>query len=254
MAPGIKDEGVRGDGHGPQLLAFLEGLGIVEIIQAEQVLPDVPLEVGQAPLIDFAVEDRMPGSPLLHELGENARFVGMRPFGRHLGENFFPDRLPCPERDDALFVSCSRPGADRIGDFLARIQDIEIPQAVDVDLRVSGHHLRGGTPLPHDEFPGPDPDGLPFQKMAESQGAFHGRGKSLSGMGFVEVRHQERPLGGQDRLGRHAFFPQFPDARVHRSFSPDDFESAFFEFFPRRGDEFFGRRLEHRGSFAVKPP
>ncbi len=64
------------------------------------------------------------GRALLHELGEDAGFVGVLPLRRHLGEDAVAHAVTLPVGDD--LVSLDAPGfvVHAVGDLLARVSRI----------------------------------------------------------------------------------------------------------------------------------
>jgi len=111
--------GLGADEHGRQLLLFGVGSRIVQVIQALQTALYVLLEIPQAPAVNLVVQDGVAGGALLHELGEDARFVGSLPLGRHFTEDEVAHGLTLPEGDNLLGVNLPGLGADGEGDFLA---------------------------------------------------------------------------------------------------------------------------------------
>jgi hypothetical protein len=85
-------------------LVFGVGLRVVEVVERRQAAVDALLEVFQAAAIDFVVEHGVAGRALLHELGEEAGFVGGLPLLGHLAEEQVAHRPALPEGDDAIGV------------------------------------------------------------------------------------------------------------------------------------------------------
>ena len=90
MALGEGDQGISADEHRPELLLAVVGVRVAEVVEARELLPDVPLKVAEPLAVDLVVEHRMAGRPLLHELGENARLVGGLPVVGHLAKDQVP--------------------------------------------------------------------------------------------------------------------------------------------------------------------
>jgi hypothetical protein len=73
--------------------------------------------------------------------------------------------------DGRLGVHLPRPVAHRERDLLARVQDVQVSQAVAAQLRVGGRGLGRGTFLADDQLAVADVDGLVLHQMLEGQPA-----------------------------------------------------------------------------------
>jgi hypothetical protein len=100
MTPGESDDGVDAHGHGLELFLLVVGVRVGHEVEPGPGGRDIALEVVQALRVDLAVEDGVPGGPLLHELGEDAGFVSVDPLRGHIGEDAVALGAALPERDD----------------------------------------------------------------------------------------------------------------------------------------------------------
>jgi hypothetical protein len=173
VPPGKGDDRVDAHGHGLELLLFVVGLRVVHEIEPVQGRFDVLLEVEHALLVDLAVQDRVPGGALFHELGEDAGLVGVDPFLGHLGEDAVPLRAALPEGDDLLGVEPARLLVRGEGRLLPVVEVPEVLEGVDADLGIGRGRLGRGAAFADDELAVVEDDGLVLHDVLEGQGALH---------------------------------------------------------------------------------
>ena len=121
---------VAGDGHGPQLLALVEGLRVALEIEGRLRRRDVGFEVEHPLAVELAVGHGVAGRALLHELGEAARRVGVEPVLRQLAEHLVAQRAAAPEGDDLALVVVDDRRVDLVLRLRARVEDAQILGAV----------------------------------------------------------------------------------------------------------------------------
>ncbi len=124
------DEGIRTNLHGFEFFLTVVGPGIGQIIETVQGRLNFLFEFNEAFAINFVVQNRMSGSPLFHEFGENAGLICRFPFIGHLAENRLPQGFFLPERNDDIPINRQGFRTDRKRDFFPGVQDIQIVQAV----------------------------------------------------------------------------------------------------------------------------
>ena len=146
VALGECDEGFRADPHRLELMPFRLRVRIVRAVERRVAALDVLLEIDEALRVDLAIEHGMPRRALLHELGEDSRLVCGFPFGRHLQKQPLTDRFAAPERDDLLFVNFPRLRAHGERNLLARIEEVEILEAVAAELGEGRRRFRRWGP------------------------------------------------------------------------------------------------------------
>ena len=203
----------------------------------------------------------MPGGPLLHELGEDAGFVGVDPFVRHLGEDPVPLGAALPERDDLLGVDAAGILVGGEGGLLAVVEVPEVPEGVDADLGVGRRRLRRRPALADDELAVVDDDRLVLHDVPEGQGVPHRRRERERPGPLVELREEPGPLGADRRPGLERLCSELLDAFVHghpprRTSKPAPRNAASIA--ARRSSE-GGSNLRKHASFPIlrafsKPP
>ncbi len=195
VALGEDDGRLAGDFHRLELLGPVRGPGVVQIIQGGAALNDFAFEVQHAPLVDGSVEGGVAGRALLHELGEQAGFVGQFPLRGDVAENAVAHAAALPVGDDLLRV-----GPDlRLGDVVAgHGSGVQNPQILDTVARQLGegrHGLGLRAALAHDQLVCADDNRLVFTQVFEIQRPQHGDGM-FPGVFLVERRRQERAFDG----------------------------------------------------------
>ncbi len=212
---GEQDDGVAAHGHGPELLLLVVGFGIVHEVERGQGRRDLPLDVVEALAVDLVVEDGVPRGPLLHELGEDAGFVGVDPLLRHLGEDAVPLRAALPEGDDLVGVDAARLLVRGEGGLLPVVEILEVLEGVDADLGIGRGRLGRRAPLPDDELAVVEDDGLALHDVLEGQGVPHRRRQGARLGPLVELGEEPGPLGADRRPGLERLLSQLLDAFVH---------------------------------------
>src|ERR1035437_4835986 len=126
MAFGEEDDRVAANLERLERLALLIGFRIVEEIKVRYGLRNVALEIVHALGINLAVENGMPGSALLHELGEDAGVISFLPFGGQFLEHAVAHRAAPPLGNDLLLVKPHRLLIHPVPSLGPRIQDSEV--------------------------------------------------------------------------------------------------------------------------------
>ncbi len=214
VALGEEDHRVARDVHCGQFLELLGGVGIVEIVQFRLAFGDLPLEVQHALAVDSSVEGRVPGGPLLHELGVEAGFVEGLPLLGDQGEGLVAHAAPPPVGDDLLRVEVDVLRGDGIARHLSGVEDLQVLPRMAVQLGKGGHGAGGRAALADDQFVRANEDRLPLAEVLEVQGP-HDGSRNLACVFLVELGHEESPFDGDGRVGFKAFLPEPGDAFVH---------------------------------------
>ena len=168
------DQRVGADVHRAQFLLFRIRLRIVQVIELAQALRDVLLKVEQAFAIDLVVQHGVAGRALFHEFGEDAGFVSGFPFVGHFGKEQLAHGAPLPERDDLVAIQLARFGADRKRNLLARVEDVQVLQAVAAQFGISRRGFGRGAFFADDQFIGADEDRLVLHQILKRQRAAQG--------------------------------------------------------------------------------
>ena len=129
------------------------------------------LKVAHALAVDLVVQHGVTGRALLHEFGEDARFVSGFPFVRHFGKEQLAHGASLPERNDLVAIQLARFGADRKRNLLARIEDVQVLQAVAAQFGIGGRGFGRGAFLADDQFIRADEDRFVFQQILKRQRA-----------------------------------------------------------------------------------
>ncbi len=206
---------IRCDFHREQFLPSIRCMGIGVRIEGGQRRADVGFETCQALAIDFVIENRMPGGPLLHELGKDTGLECRDPLRLYGLEDSLALCASGPERDHFLDGRPARLLVDRVRDFGPPVQDLEVVQSVAADFGIGGRGLGGWAPLPHDQFIVPQRDGLLFEDVPERQRATDGHRYAVGLPAAIEIRQEPCPLEGKGRLGSDASVAQTSDAIIH---------------------------------------
>ena len=209
--------GVARDGHSLQLLFFVCGQRVVDIIQRGDAIGDALLEVEQAAAIHLAVHRRVASGSLLHEFGENAGVIGLFPLLGDVGEDALALGASLPVRDHLALVGADVLLADVVGLQLARIECVQVFHTVTGEFGERRHGFGLGPPLAHDELAVADIDGLLLADLVEVTGAQDAVGH-LAVVFFIERRLDECALDGE-RGGRvDTLLTQAAYALVHAAF------------------------------------
>ena len=174
MALGQQNRRVARNRHRLQLLLLVRRLGVIDIIQGEDVLFDARLHVQEALPVHPAVHRRMARSALLHELGEHPGAVGFLPFLGHMVENALPLRLAFPVRNHLTFVGIDILLTDMVSLQFAGVQHMQVLHAVAGKFRERRYRLRPGAALAHDQFVRADINRLLRADFVEVLRAKHG--------------------------------------------------------------------------------
>jgi len=152
MAPGKGDQRIGTDIHRLILLILVVCPGVVEEVKGLALLGDSPLEVQHAVMIDLVVQNRMARRTLFHELGKDARIVGLLPVGAHRGKELFPLGLAPPERDDLVGIDLHRLITDLKRCAFAAVEDSQVFYCMTAKLRICGCRLGRPAPLADNQF------------------------------------------------------------------------------------------------------
>ncbi len=177
------------------------------VIQPAQALLDVFLKIAHAFAVDLVVQHGVAGRALLHEFGEDAGLVGGFPFVGHFGEEQFAHGAPLPERNDLVAIQRARFGADGKRNLLARVEDVQVRQAVAAQFGIGGGGFGRGAFLADDQFICADEDRFVFQQVLKRQRAAQRR-RHEAGLLPIGFRHQQRRV----RVRGSAWRPGFAGA------------------------------------------
>ena len=120
------DNGVAADAHGVELVALVNGLGVIHVVQLGQRLLDVLLVIQIALFIDLHGADGVAGAALLHELGEYAGGVGLLPLVSHAVQDLFPHGTALPVGNDHFLLNLQVVLGDREVDHLAVVHVVHV--------------------------------------------------------------------------------------------------------------------------------
>ena len=172
----VSDQGLCRDLHGPELLPFVIGLGITHEIQPLDGIPDLPDKVQHTRPVNLIPQNSVPGGPLLLKLGKDPGLIGILPLPVQVVEDPFPVGPSPPVGNDHL-LECLPRFCIHLKRYLgASVQDVQVLQRVQVDLRIGGRRLGCGAPLTHDQLAGIDADHLVLQQIPEGHCTLHGNG------------------------------------------------------------------------------
>ena len=212
---GEDDDRVARDIHRLELLALSRGVGIGEVVEPSQPLPNALLVIEHAHPVDLAVQRRVSGCPLLHELGENPRFVRVSPVLWHMAEHPIPHGPASPIRDDLLLVDVRGVRFNGVPGLLTGMQGLEVLHRVARQLWEGGYDLGPRSALADDELGLADVKRLPFAEILQRQCA-QDRNGVLALVVPVESCDEFGPFRGDGRLGFETALPKPRDAFVHR--------------------------------------
>ena len=230
----IADERARRDAHGFEFFLFGVGFGVVEIIQRSERGVYFRLKIQHPFAVNFVVQNRMSRRALLHEFGEDARVVGVLPFGRHLAEDAFPHGFSVPKRDDAFFVTAEDGFIHFEGDFFPLVENFQVFERVAAQFGIRRRGFGTRSLFADDEFPFAQPERFVFQQVGECHRALHRRGIRLNLLLPIKLGEQSRALAGEGFLGVQTLLAQFLDSRSHgHEISP---ELSRFHAQPRRAE------------------
>jgi len=133
----------------------------------------------------------MTGCPLFLEFGENAGVVGIQPGWGHAGHDAFAVTTAFPEGDDDVFEVATGLFIHPEPHFLAAVQDIEVLEGMDVNLRVGGRGFGGWSTFADDEFTVIDAEGFVGQQELEPFGPLNGNGVVGINVVFVKLGQQQ---------------------------------------------------------------
>ena len=193
-------QGVAGDGHGPEFLLLVGGLGVIEEVQPGKLLVDTGLEVLHAHAVHLAVQGGMAGSPLLHELCEHTCLIEGFPALGHVVEDAVPLGTALPERNHFLFIFLYIAVGDSIVLYLPAAKHLEVLYGVTVQFRECRHGLGLGTALPDDKLVVADIDSLLGAEVVEVLGPEDGNGV-FSLVLPVKFGFDQCPFDSERRLG-----------------------------------------------------
>jgi hypothetical protein len=208
------DGRVGRDVHRHQLLAAAQRVRVAVEVQRRDRRRDVALEIEHPLAVDLPVGHRVAGGPLLHELREDPRVVGVPPLLRELGEHAVAERAAPPVRDDQLLLDAKSLLVDGVARLLAAVERPEVVDAVTRQLREGRRRLGGRSALAHDQLVRADEDRLVLAEVAERQGPHHRDGVTALVLA-VELREEARPLHGDRGGGIEALLSKTLDAIVH---------------------------------------
>ena len=160
VALGEDDGRVAGDRHGLELLGPVGGLGVVQVIEGGQALGDLALEVQHALAVDGAVQGRVAGRALLHELGEQAGLVGPLPLLGDVAEDAVAHAAALPVGDDLALVGLDVLLRDAVAGHGPGVQNPQILGAVAGQLGEGRHGLGPRPALADDQLIRADEDRL----------------------------------------------------------------------------------------------
>ena len=145
-------QGIAGDGHGPQLVLLVGGLGVIEEVQPGKLLLDTGLEFLHAHAVHLAVQGGVAGSPLFHEFGEDTGLVEGFPAFGHVVEDAVTLGAALPEGNHFLLVFLNLAVGDSVVLDLAASEHLEVLHGVAVELGECRHGLGLGAALADDEL------------------------------------------------------------------------------------------------------
>ena len=170
MTASEQNQGVAGDGHGPEFLLLVGGFGIIEEVQLGKLLVDTGLEVLHAHAVHLAVQGGMAGSPLLHEFGEDTGLVEGFPAFGHVVEDAVTLGAALPEWNHFLLVFLNLAVGDGVVLDLAAAEHLEVLHGVAVQFGERRHGFGLGSALADDELVVADVDPLLGAEVVEVLG------------------------------------------------------------------------------------
>lgn len=170
MTASEQNQGVAGDGHGPEFLLLVGGFGIIEEVQLGKLLVDTGLEVLHAHAVHLAVQGSMAGSPLLHEFGEDTGLVEGFPAFGHVVEDAVTLGAALPEWNHFLLVFLNLAVGDGVVLDLAAAEHLEVLHGVAVQFGERRHGFGLGSTLADDELVVADVDPLLGAEVVEVLG------------------------------------------------------------------------------------
>ena len=172
----------------------------------------------QQPLgVDLFAAHGVAGGALLHELGEDARLVGVEPLRGHVGEEALAHGLAPPVGDDLVGEVAAGGGADAEAGLLAPVQDVQVAERMAGDLGVGGGGLGRRPPFADDQLVGQDDDLLAGQQVGEGAGALARDGEAVGGAALVVAGQQAAAFAGKHGNGPQRAGAQSLDPFVHVS-------------------------------------
>ena len=196
MAAGIMDKSIGTDIHGNQFFPFFISFRIIQEIQLGQTLLDVFFKIYKSFPVNFVIQNRMPGGPLLHKFCEDSSLIGIDPLLGHLAKDSIPYGLSPPERYDFIFVQFFGLLIHSKRCLFPRVQYPQILQTVGRHFGISRCRLGAWSPLPNDEFSFVYAYGLIFEDMFKSQRSLHRGRNPLCHIAFIKFRDKPSSLRG----------------------------------------------------------
>ena len=173
---------------------FAQASGSLPEVERREGGRDVGLEVEEAAPVDLVVEHRVPGRPLLHELGEEAGLVERVPLRGQRREEPVAQGAAAPVGDHLPLVGLDHVRRHRVARLRPRVEDAQVLEAVAGQLGERGHGLRGRAALADDQLALAEVDRLLLAEVEERAGAHH-RDRPAAVVLAVEAGEEDGALG-----------------------------------------------------------
>jgi hypothetical protein len=152
------------------------GLGVVQIVQAFNAVGDPVFQVEHAGGVDGAVEYGVARCALLHELGEEAGFVGGFPLRRGMAENPFAHGAALPIGNNLFLVGEDVLLRNVVVGHGTVFEGMQIFRRMAGQFREGRYAFWGGAAFADDQFAVADIEGFPLADFLEGQGAKNRQG------------------------------------------------------------------------------
>ena len=216
------DDSVAADAHGVELVALVNSLGVVHVVQIVQRLLDVLLVIQIALFIDLHGADGVAGAALLHKLGEDAGGIGRLPLVGHAVQNLLAHGALLPVGDDLLLLNLQVLLGDREVNHLAVVHVVHVFQRVAAQLREAGRGLGIVALLADDQLAVADVECFVGKDVLQGQGA-QLRDGYLALVHLIGLCLQDSALHVNAGLGLHAQLSELLNTIVHTKISHFDY-------------------------------